>query len=809
MLRLSNIFILLFLIISAREECFAIQQSIINGIVRDSTGLPIENVSVYIPSYNTGAYTDVSGNYAIHINMDGKESSLFFSHIGYITAKKSIRFDKPQIRLDIILKVDLSNIGEINITSRKMSLPVGLTMIPVKDINLLPSASGSFEAILKTMPGVASHNELSSQYSVRGGSFDENLVYVNDIEIYRPFLIRSGQQEGLSFINPDLVSSVNFSPGGFDASYGDKMSSVLDIKYRKPLSSHASISPGLLTSSAHVEGIDRKGKLTYLIGVRYKSTRMMLKTLDSKGDYQPVFADIQSLITFKTGTNSALTLLTTYSSNTYNFIPQSRTSTFGSESQAYQLYILFSGGEKDRYNTMNNVIGWEFRGSGEVKHKLLFSSFLTNESESFDIRGYYSLNNLDKNNGSENFSDSLMNIGIGSFISHARNRLSATITSFQYKGEKESGNIGFRWGLRVRNEIFDDRIKEWKMADSAGYAIPYDPEILKVSSLISSVNHIINWSGDFYFETTGNITAGNNIIILNGGLRGLYNSLTDEFLASPRLAARLITRGSVSFWLAGGLYYQPPFYREMRFPDGTLNRNIKSQKSIHTVAGVTYDFKAWDRPFRLSGEIYNKVLSDIIPYRIDNVRLIYSGENSATGFSRGIDLRLNGEFVPGAESWISVSVMDSHLKIPGTLYGWFPSPSDQRFSTNIFFQDYLPGYPTWWAHLNLAFATGLPIISPYNDRYDQYHRLPAYRRVDLGITKVIKGRNAVVSAGSFLRYFDELIAGLEVYNLLDINNTVSYFWVRTINNLSGQSRQFAIPDYLTGRSLNLKIIAKF
>jgi hypothetical protein len=299
------------------------------------------------------------------------------------------------------------------------------------------------------------------------------------------------------------------------------------------------------------------------------------------------------------------------------------------------------------------------------------------------------------------------------------------------------------------------------------------------------------------------------VIRIDAGVRGLYNSYTDEVLASPRISAKLITGGKMGFWLSGGLYYQPPLYREMRYPDGTLNKNIRSQKSVHIVAGMTYDFIAWDRPFRLNTEIYNKMLSEIIPYHMDNVRLIYSGINEAEGYSRGIDIRLNGEFVEGAESWISVSLMDSRLKIPGAAYGWFPSPSEQTFSTNIFFQDWLPGHPDWRAHVNIVFATGLPVISPYNERYDQYVRLPAYRRVDLGITKIIIGKNSRKFQGNFLRFLDELIAGIEIFNLIDINNTVSYYWVKTINNLSGQSRQYAVPDYLTGRSLNLKIMAKF
>jgi hypothetical protein len=535
----------------------------------------------------------------------------------------------------------------------------------------------------------------------------------------------------------------------------------------------------------------------------------MLKTLDSKGDYQPVYADIQSLVNFRTGKRSDLSLLLAYASNTYNYIPQSRTSNFGTESLAYQLYVLFEGREKDRYGTMNSVLTWEATDGIGLKHKFIFSSFSSNEKESFDIMGYYSLSALDKNAGSENFSDSIMNIGIGNFHDHARNRLTSTIFSAGYKGEKNFGQVRIVWGLHARNDRFDDRIREWTKVDSAGYSIPYNPSELKVSSLISASNQTEKWQYDGYTEVSGTRSTGAGLLSLNAGVRGLYSTFTDEFLVSPRISAGLKTSGNLLFRLATGMYVQPPFYREMRFPDGTLNYNIKSQRSFHTVFGVTYNFRAWERPFVLSGEIYNKVLRNIIPYRIDNVRLIYSGENSAEGYSRGIDIRLNGEFVPDAESWISISLMDSELKIPEVSDESFPAPYDQTFSTNIYFQDYLPGYPAWRAHINIAYATGIPVVSPFNDRYDQYRRLPAYRRVDLGITRIIKGKYSNIRSGSFLNHFREIQAGLEIFNLLDINNTVSYFWVNTINNLSGKSRHFAVPNYLTGRSLNIRITASF
>jgi hypothetical protein len=807
--RLVKISFLLLLVLSHRGYCYSFQQTEVSGFVTDSSGKPIEKASIRIRFTTFGTYSGTDGRFLINIPPDLKEITLDITCVGYRSTSKVIFADGKDTSVKILLQPEITEIGEVKVSGERKTDGATMLRLPVNTFSQLPTASGGFEGLLKTLPGVNSNNELSSQYSVRGGSFDENLVYINDIEVFTPFLIRSGQQEGLSFINPDLISSVSFSSGGFNSSYGDKMSSVLDVKYRKPVRTAGSVSLGLLLSSAYFEGLSKNGRLSWLAGVRYKSTKLMLKTLDSKGDYQPVFADIQSQVNYKTGKRSDLSFLLAYASNTYNYVPQSRTSNFGTEALAYQLYVLFEGREKDRYSTLNSVLTWETSDDNGLKHKFMISSFSTNEKESFDIMGYYSLSSLDKNAGSENFSDSIMNIGIGNFHNHARNRLSATIFSAGYKGEKNYGKVRIIWGLHSRHDRFEDRIREWTKVDSAGYSIPYSTSELNVSSLIAASNLTEKLQFDGYTEVSGNIYTGAGTLSLNAGARGLYSGFTNEFLVSPRFSADLKTEGSLTFRMAAGMYVQPPFYRDMRFRDGTINYNIISQRSFHTVFGITYDFVAWGRPFVFSGDIYNKVLRNIIPYRIDNVRLIYDGENSAEGYSRGIDIRLNGEFVPDAESWISISVMDSELKIPGVLEGSFPAPYDQTFSTNIFFQDYLPGYPAWRAHINIAYATGIPVVSPFNDRYDLYRRLPAYRRVDLGITRIIKGKYSKIKTGSFLNHFTEIKAGLEIFNLLDINNTVSYFWVKTINNLSGVSRHFAVPNYLTGRSLNIKIAASF
>ena len=805
----SKISGLVWLFLSMLPASALAQQYVVRGSVTDSIGNPLADVSVFLQNTNSGIQTDKNGQFIINLTDNLKENIIIFSKIGLVTREIAFKPEGKETILKVTLYYYVRSLGEIRVSSDRYDNDSPLRRLPVSEIHLMPSPSGSFEAILKTMPGVSSNNELSSQYSVRGGNFDENLVYVNDIEIFRPFLIRSGQQEGLSFINSDMVSSVKFSSGGFTADYGDKMSSVLDIKYRTPVSNKGSVKAGLLTSSAYYEGITKDHRLSYIVGARYKSSRMMLKTLDSKGDYLPVFADIQSLIKYTVRSGSSFTLLSTYSSNVYNFIPQSRESSFGNEIEAYRLYVLFEGREKDRYKTWNSSLTWSNPEDAGSRHKIILSTLYSDEKESFDIRGMYSLNSLDKNYGSDNRSDSLMNIGIGSWLSHARNNLYAAIVSLTYKGEKKWNKVSTNWGFKIRSDNFEDRIKEWTKTDSAEYSVPTGKDRLLVTNLISSENTIRNWIYDGYLNAKGYFYSGLGKITLNAGIRAFYNSYTEEFLASPRFYASLEASKKVSFHISGGVFYQPPFYREMRYPDGSLNTSIKSQRSVHAVAGVNYYFTAWGRPFLLTTEIYNKTLTNIIPYRMDNVRIIYSGKNTAEGYTRGIDLHVNGEFVEGAESWISISVMDSKLKIPSSSMGYFPSPSDQTVNFNIFFQDYLPAYPTWRAHLNISYVTGIPIISPYNDRFDQYHRLPDYRRVDLGVTKVIKGPGTSKNNIKILKYFNELIAGAEVFNLMDINNTISYLWVRTVNNLTGDSRQYAVPNYLTGRSLNLSLTATF
>ncbi len=789
------------------QDVFSLPQEVItiSGAVKDSTGHPVENAAVMMEFFSAGTYTDRSGCFVLKVPADGKLHELTVSMTGYEARSIGILCKNDVNIGDIVIRESVTGLNEVKVISTYRLPAAGAVFISPADVKFLPSSSGGFEAVLKTLPGVSSNNEMSRQYSVRGGNYDENLVYINDIEVYRPFLLRSGQQEGLSAINPDLVSSVMFSSGGFSCVYGDRMSSVLDITYRRPVMNRGSATAGLLVSSAHYEGISRSGKVTWLAGARYKSSRMMLRTLDSRGDYLPVFADVQGILTVKTGKLSEVSVFGSLASNTYHFIPRSRESKFGNEAEAYRLFVLFEGREKDTYRTWNTAVTWKHSGA-KASNKITASFFCTAERETFDIRGYYSLNLLDKNTGTENFTDTAMNIGTGSFLTHARNVVNAGIFSVRYRGEAVPlRNISLRWGFRLSDEFITDDIKEWKMVDSTGYSVPYRPDgELSLYSLVKGSLKVSALITETYGEIQGRVKAGKSRYVLTGGTRFITNSFTGEAFLCPRASVKIEAGEKTDIWISSGAYYQNPFYREMHFPDGSVNNGIKSQKSWHFTAGLSYDFRSWNRPFRFTAEFYNKTLHDIIPYRLDNVRVIYEGENIASGYSRGIDLRLNGEFVEGAESWFSLSVMDSKLRIPGLIDNLFPSPSDQTLNVSIFFQDYLPGNPAFRAHLTLSYITGLPVISPFNNRYDQYHRLPSYRRVDLGLTRVFKGQD--IFRSNVVR---EIIAGVEIYNLLDINNTVSYFWVKTVNNQSGRSRQYAIPEYLTGRSLNFRITAVF
>lgn len=785
------------------------QETVIKGVVCDSAGIPIPLVNISISGLSAGTFSDNQGAFILVIGTDSREHPIEFSSIGYETTQKNIIAAGDTIQLNIILTEKITSLSDVIVRESLVREEPTLKRVPIKSLFTVPAPGGYIETIIKTFPGVSSGNELSNQYSVRGGSYDENLVYLNDIEIYRPVLIHSGKQEGMSIINPDMVGSIEFSTGGFNASYGDKMASVLDIRYREANSFKGSVSAGLLTSTAHLEGTGLNDRLRFTTGVRYKTNRLLLGTLDTRANYSPAYFDLQTLISYRAGNITKISLLATQNINSYSFTPISQKSSFGNIAEAYQLYVRYEGSEKDVYYNNNLALSVEITPVAGFVNRFTLHRYSATESETFDIRGTYSLNLLDKDTGSENLGDSIMNIGTGSWLDHARNYLDANVMMAGFRSRWEHVDNVLSWGVKLKYEKIDDNLREWRRIDSAGYTLPYSTTELRLSEFASSVNSITTRRVETFLIDNYTFRTAGHSIIFTGGIRLSYWSFNDELLVSPRFSVYWQPANeNITFYSSYGTYYQPPFYREMRGPDGILNNFVRSQKSIHYVAGSTFDFTVGETPLRLTGEIYFKQFTDLIPYKFDNVRVIYSGENSAIGEAMGIDLRLNGEFVNNAESWISMSVMKSYHDIIGDGMPRYPAPADVRFSSTIFFQDYLPSNPTLRAHINIQFSTGVPVSSPYSERYDSFYRMPSYRRVDLGFSKLfIRQQNGKNS--SLPGWIDSIVAGIEIFNLLDINNTISYNWLTTVNNLDGEVRQFAVPNYLTGRSLNFRMTVSF
>jgi hypothetical protein len=794
------------------------QQCKIQGKVSDVNGKPLEFVNITLKGEPAGTSSDENGKFSINIPCS-TTVILQFSSIGYLQQDKRIEAGANNTAISIVLQNTSEEIEEVNIEDKQVRKTT-LTRLNPKFVKSIPEATGNIEALIKTLPGVTSNNELSAQYNVRGGNFDENLVYVNDIQVYRPFLVRSGQQEGMSFINPDMVSSVLFSAGGFEAKYGDKMSSVLDIKYRKPLEFGASLTTSLLGSSGMVQGDSKNHRLTYIAGVRYKTTKYVLNSLETKGDYDPRYLDAQAYITYDISDKLELGILGNISNNSYTFTPQERTTSFGTFNQALQLRMYFEGQEVDQFNTYTGAVSLDYRIHDDLKLKFITSAFKTNESETFDIQGQYWINEVEKDLGSDKLGDSVLNIGIGTYLNHARNSLDAQVYSGEHKGYYTVGNHFLQWGAKYQHEYIRDNITEWKMVDSAGYSIPYTDSVVGMSFYARAKNTLNSNRYSAFVQENYTLPVGFGEFTLSGGIRGQYWDFNKEMIISPRgsISFQPKWERDVVFRLASGYYYQPAFYKEMRDVYGQINTNIKAQKSIHFVAGGDYNFRLWNRPFKLVGEVYYKMLHDLISYSVDNVRIRYSGENDADGYAMGIDMKMNGEFVPGTDSWFSLSVMkteedyyndvqiitDDNGNSVTQYPGYFPRPSDQRVNFGIFFQDYFPGNPDYKMHLQVNFGTGLPYWGPDEPRYKDTLRTSNYKRADIGFSKVIKKASREYPHGHLLHFVKEAWISLEVFNFLDIKNTISHEWVSDFGG-----RQYAVENSLTGRRVNAKLFIRF
>lgn len=820
-------------------------QASIFGVIKDiDTFDPIEFVSVSVKGSTNGVETDALGEYRIEVPVN-EDVTLVFQRLGYQETEYELGVLYEGAKRNVNLKL-VPDVSDLEITIRESRIEdVGMVREEVTEFKKLPTASGNFESILPHIALGASGGtggELSSQYNVRGGNYDENLVYVNDFEIFRPQLIRSNQQEGLSFPNIDLIRDVSFSSGGFEARYGDKMSSVLDIKYKRPEEFAGSVSASFLGASAHIEGSKKLGanaynKFRYLLGARYKTTRYLLGSLDVTGEYTPDFADVQTYLTYDISKDFQIGLLGNYNTSTFNFIPEERVSASGLFTNILQLTTAFEGQEKDGFQNAMGGLSLTYlpeRDKNPLFLKLLASYYDNYETENFDILGYYRLSQIEFDLEGAGSTEEVAVLGTGIQHIYARNRLKNNIANVQFRGglelQGEDGNRNnfLQWGLKFQKEDIDDRLSEWERLDSAGYSIPYSESEVLLNETIKSENTINSSRVEAFFQNSFSlVNSEKSEIKITGGIRANYWTYNEEVNISPRFQLfyrPLDSPKDITYKLSGGVYYQPAFYRELRTPAGSVSNNVSSQRSIHVVAGMSYDFN-WERisrkKFRLITELYYKKLDDLVSYNVDNVRIRYSGENDASGYVAGLDLRINGEFVPDAESWINISFLQAkesltdiqHTKFVQGENGplsqdvtYVPRPTDQFFNLNLFFQDYLPNNRNFKMQLNLTYGSGLPFgLKGRNQIVRNNFRFKPYQRVDIGFSYLIwdklrKKRNP----NSFLRNLDNAWVSLEVFNLMDISNVGSNIWVKTIG-----LQQYAIPNFLTSRRLNLKLKVDF
>ncbi len=786
---------------------FAQNKAVVSGLVTDEDGSPLEIVNIHVEGQLVGTVSDLQGKYSLTVS-SRDTVTIVFSMLGYQTRKRVLHNPRGKVALNVMLPNSDYELGEVTITESRRQTN-STTHLELKDTRLLPDASGgSIESFIATQAGVSSNNELSSQYNVRGGSFDENIVYVNGVEVYRPLLIRSGQQEGLSFINPDMVEDIGFSAGGYEAKYGDKMASVLDITYKKPKRLEGSASVSLLGGSAYVGFSTKLFSMTN--GVRYKTSRYLLGSLETKGEYDPNFIDYQTYLTYSPSKRWELGFIGNISQNHYNFKPEDRTTKFGTLEAVKEFKVYFDGQERDLFRTYFGSFNLTHRFNKNNDVTLQISAFKTKEEETYDITGQYWLNALDET-GEDGKPSEDQTLGIGTYMEHARNYLNANVQSYAINGNNNLKRHRLKWGIELKTEKIKERLREWEMRDSAGYSLPNNnSNSVNLIYNLSSHNQISSKRYSFYVQDTYKFSSNLGLVTLNGGIRGSYWDWNKEFIFSPRVSVALIPKfnDDFTFRLATGLYYQAPFYKEFR--DTTtidrnaivqLNKKIKSQRSVHFVLAGDYKFRAVNRPFKFTTEIYYKILKNLVPYNVDNVRISYYGRNLSSGYAAGIDMKLFGEFVPGTDSWLSFSLMQTKEKINGQ---WVPRPTDQRYSVSFYFTDYFTRNDRWKMSLKATFADGLPFGPPHSGREEAVFRTPSYKRVDIGMSYRLVNNEEKTSRGRVNRYFRNIWLGLDVFNLFSINNVNSYYWVTDVYN-----QQYAVPNYLTSRQINARILVEF
>ena len=805
--------LLLSLTVSAQRE----SKGLLYGKVVDEQSMPLDLVNVSVPGMSLGVTTDSKGRYEITLPSD-TTMTVVFSFVGYQTAQHEIRLSKGERKKwDVVLASTSMSLPDAVISDRAADAS-SLIRLDAKQATLLPSMGGGVENLIKTLPGVISNNELSSQYTVRGGNFDENLIYVNGIEIYRPFLVGSGQQEGLSFVNSQLVSNIEFSAGGFAAEYGDKMSSVLDVTYKKPRETAASLALSLLGAEAHVEGTVGKDKFSYLVGARYKNTSVALNLLDTKGLYRPSFTDVQSLFTYKLNDRLDVSFLGYYSKNRYMLVPESSSTDIGFINTALRLDVFFEGQEVDDYATGLGAVTFDYRPDKDLDLKFIASAYSAYETETYDILAEYLLGQLETSLGSEEQGNVISNLGAGGYLKHARNAFYAQVFNFDHKGMKVFGQNVLKWGFRYQRQNVDDVVNEWYMIDSAGYSLPHPNDVVGVMPSVlpeitlDMVHKAHNTMGlnnmDGYVQ--GSMTLpyhDQGEFVLTGGIRVNYWGYNHHVYVSPRAGIAYkpnLDGKDLVFRLSGGVYHQTPFYREIRNRDGSLYADAEAQRSYQVIGGCDYKFHSWGRPFILTSEVYYKYLSRIIPYDVDNVRIRYYANQQAKGYAAGMDFKVNGEFVKGIDSWASLSFMRTRELIEGDTTGWHNRPSNQKVSFSLFFQDYIPNAPTWKVNMTLTFGSGMPANDGNAEYYHPLVNYPPYRRVDIGFVKQLINEGSSFSKGNPLNYVKNMYVSMEVFNLLNIHNTISYFWVKDVYN-----RSWGINNYLTPRYVNVKLVTEF
>lgn len=819
----TNYLHLFFVIFLMGQFQMLAQTATLRGILLDELNTPIENAN--ISANNVGTTSNSNGFYSLKIPAN-KEVSVVFSHVSHKSVRVVFNLKNGQeFEFNPILKIEVEQIETVVITGTKRSDFEGVTTISPQIIRTIKGAQPGVENLLKTLAGVNISNELSTQYSVRGGNFDENLVYVNGIEVYRPFLVRSGQQEGLSFVNTDMVQDLQFSAGGFQAKYGDKLSSVLDITYRKPTEFGVRADFSLLGGSITAEGVSKNNKLSALVGLRYRDNTLLVDAKETQTNYEPQFLDAQTYLNYKISSKFDLSFLGNISSNSYNYAPKTRQTNFGTLQNPIALLVFYEGQEEDKYNTYFGALKGSYQVNENLSLQLITSSFHTTEQEYFDILAQYRLGEVNSNIGDENLGEVEFSEGIGGQINHARNDLDALITTVEHRGDFKKNKNHFQWSIKYTNEDIRDRVVEWEVIDSAGFSInppnldqfdnqpytpntgplaPYENTRARNATTVERLQAFAQWSK--------RSTLGSNEVFYNFGVRthqwnvsGQNINSKQQLVFSPRAQFSIKPNGKkdMLYRLSGGMYYQPPFYRELRDVNGAVNSNVKAQRSVHIVAGHEYSFQLWNRPFKLISEAYYKQLSNVNPYTVENVRIRYAANNDAKAYAYGLDVRLNGEFVAGTESWFSFGYLKTEEAIEGR--NFIARPMDQRLKFGVLFQDYVPKLPNMKMYLNLVYNTGVPGGSPsYADVYSYQNRLPDYKRADIGMSYgIVSAKNRVKSG--WKKYFKELAVGIEIYNIFDVQNSITNTWVRDVYS----KRQYSIPNYLTPRVFNVRLNMRF